>query len=44
MQITALMLAICHLVSQHQIPTEAAGTQRLPGLDRDTMTLWPVFF
>lgn len=38
-----LMLTICHLVQQRQMPTESAGSESLVGLDRDAMTLWRVF-
>jgi 5-methylcytosine-specific restriction enzyme subunit McrC len=38
-----LMLAICDLVFQRQMPTEEAGPKRLPGLDRDTLTLYRMF-
>jgi 5-methylcytosine-specific restriction enzyme subunit McrC len=38
-----LMLAICDLVHQRQMPTEQAGSRRLLGLDRDTLTLYRIF-
>ena len=38
-----LMLAICDLVLQRQMPTEEAGSKRLLGLDRDTLTLYKIF-
>ena len=38
-----LMLAICDLVLQRQMPTEEAGSNRLLGLDRDTLTLHKIF-
>lgn len=38
-----LMLAICYLVAQRQMPTEVAGHEMLPVLDRDAMTLYRVF-
>ncbi len=38
-----LMLAICELILQRQMPTEAMGHDVLPGLDRDAMTLHQVY-
>ena len=38
-----LMLAVCHLVWQREMPTDATGNHDLAGLDRDSMTLWRVF-
>jgi 5-methylcytosine-specific restriction enzyme subunit McrC len=38
-----LMLAICDLVHQRQMPTEQAGSRTLLGLDRDTLTLYKIF-
>ena len=38
-----IMLAICYLVAQRQMPTETAGGELLPGLDRDSMTLHLIF-
>jgi len=38
-----LMLTICYLVLQRQMPTETAGLEDLVGLDRDAMTLWRLF-
>lgn len=38
-----LMLALCELVFQRRMPTEAEGVKPLPGLDRDEMTLHRVF-
>lgn len=39
----AVMLAICFLLNQRQIPMEHAGDTRLPGLDRDALTLYNVY-
>jgi 5-methylcytosine-specific restriction enzyme subunit McrC len=38
-----LMLAICHIVLQRQMPTEAAGSRKLYGIDRDQKFLWKLF-
>ena len=38
-----LMLAICELILQRQMPTEAMGQDVLPGLDRDVVTLHQVY-
>lgn len=38
-----LMLAICDLILQRQMPTETAGPYKLPGLDRDAMTLYRIY-
>jgi 5-methylcytosine-specific restriction enzyme subunit McrC len=38
-----LMLAICDLLLQRHMPTETAGSHRLPGLDRDGMTLHRIY-
>ena len=38
-----LMLAICYVVAERQMPTERAGMHGLPGLDREAMVLWRVF-
>jgi 5-methylcytosine-specific restriction enzyme subunit McrC len=38
-----LMLAICDLLLQRHMPTETAGTHKLPGLDRDAMTLHQIY-
>lgn len=38
-----LMITICYLVLQRQMPTETVGTDESKGLDRDAMTLWRIF-
>jgi 5-methylcytosine-specific restriction enzyme subunit McrC len=38
-----VMLAICDLVHQRQMPTEQVGPRRLLGLDRDALTLYRIF-
>lgn len=38
-----LMLAICYLLNQRQMPTEDAGITGLPGLDRDAFTLYDIY-
>lgn len=38
-----LMLTICDLVLERQMPTEVAGAKDLHVLDRDGMTLWRIF-
>lgn len=38
-----VMLALCHLVAQRQMPTELLGHETVPGLNRDAMTLYRVF-
>lgn len=38
-----LMLAICYLLNQRQMPMEVKGDIRLPGLDRDSLTLHNVY-
>lgn len=39
----AVMLAICSLLYQRQMPTEDEGHTGLPGIDRDAMTLHNVY-
>jgi 5-methylcytosine-specific restriction enzyme subunit McrC len=39
----ALMLSICQLLLDRQQPTEQHGTNTLPGLDRDAMTLEKIY-
>lgn len=39
----ALMLAICNLIVQRQMPTENVGDNALPLLDRDAFTLYQVY-
>jgi len=38
-----LMLAICHLLNQRQMPTEDSGNVSLPSLDRDAFVLYNIF-
>ena len=38
-----LMLAICELVAQRQMPTDSAGTRIQPALDRDALTLHSIY-
>jgi len=38
-----LMLAICELLLQRQMPADTAGDDRLPGLDRDELTLYNIY-
>ena len=38
-----LMLSICALILQRQIPTEAAGGDHLPALNRDALLLYKVY-
>ena len=38
-----LMLAICEMLLQRQMPTETTGSRKLPGLDRDAMTLYRIY-
>ncbi|MEK6698207.1 MAG: hypothetical protein AABZ10_04095 [Nitrospirota bacterium] len=38
-----LMLAICELILQRQMPTETEGRNKLPALDRDALTLHYVY-
>jgi 5-methylcytosine-specific restriction enzyme subunit McrC len=38
-----LMLSICRLAAERQMPTEAAGDESLRALDRDAMTLYRVY-
>jgi 5-methylcytosine-specific restriction enzyme subunit McrC len=38
-----MMLAICYLICERQIPTQSRGNESLPALDRDAMTLYRVF-
>jgi 5-methylcytosine-specific restriction enzyme subunit McrC len=38
-----LMLAICEMILERQMPTESAGEQRLPALDRDALVLHDVY-
>ncbi len=39
----SLMLAICYLLLQRQMPTETIGNSKLPFLDRDECTLFEVY-
>jgi 5-methylcytosine-specific restriction enzyme subunit McrC len=38
-----VMLTICDLLLQRQMPTETAGINKLPGLDRDALTLHRIY-
>jgi 5-methylcytosine-specific restriction enzyme subunit McrC len=38
-----LMLAVCDLVLQRQMPTETGGPRILPGLDRDALLLYQIY-
>lgn len=38
-----LMLAICHLILQREMPTETKGSRKLHGIDRDWEFVWQVF-
>jgi 5-methylcytosine-specific restriction enzyme subunit McrC len=38
-----LMLAICHIILQRQMPTEIEGSTKLYGVDRDWKFLWKLF-
>ncbi len=38
-----LMLAICELLLQREMPTETTGSHKLPGLDRDALTLYRIY-
>jgi 5-methylcytosine-specific restriction enzyme subunit McrC len=38
-----VMLAICELLLQREMPTEATGSHKLPGLDRDALTLYRIY-
>ena len=38
-----LMLAICELILARQMPTESAGENRLPALERDALVLYRVY-
>lgn len=38
-----LMLAICYLLNQRQMPTEDPGVTGLSGLDRDAFTLYDIY-
>lgn len=38
-----LMLAICELLLQRQMPTETTGSHKFPELDRDALTLHRIF-
>jgi 5-methylcytosine-specific restriction enzyme subunit McrC len=38
-----LMLAICELLLKREIPTELPGSYRLPGLDREALTLYRIY-
>lgn len=38
-----LMLAICHIIVQRQMPTESTGNRKLYGMDRDQDFLWKLF-
>ena len=37
------MLAICEMLLQRQMPTETTGSRKLPGLDRDAMTVYRIY-
>lgn len=39
----ALMLAICYVIYERQMPTETKGDSRLLGLDRDDLTLYNLY-
>jgi 5-methylcytosine-specific restriction enzyme subunit McrC len=39
----SLMLAICALIVQRQMPLDAPGLTDIPGLDRDSLTMYSVF-
>jgi len=38
-----LMLAICELLLQRQMPADAAGNQRLPGLNRADLVMYKIY-
>jgi 5-methylcytosine-specific restriction enzyme subunit McrC len=38
-----VMLAICELLLQRQMPAETAGSHKLPGLDRDSLVLYRIY-
>jgi 5-methylcytosine-specific restriction enzyme subunit McrC len=38
-----LMLAICGLIAQRQMPLDAPGLTDLPGIDRDSLTLYQLY-
>jgi len=38
-----LMLAICDLIMQRQMPTEKAGYYNMPRLDRDALTMYRIY-
>jgi 5-methylcytosine-specific restriction enzyme subunit McrC len=38
-----LMLSICELILQRQMPLEEPGTHPLPGLDREALTLYRIY-
>src|SRR5207245_196531 len=38
-----VMLAICHILLQRQMPTEDAGSKKLYGIDRNQKFLWKLF-
>ncbi|HRQ22339.1 MAG TPA: hypothetical protein PLF42_02830 [Anaerolineales bacterium] len=38
-----LMLAICELILQRQMPTEATGQHRLPTIDRQSLVLYNIY-
>lgn len=38
-----MMLSICALIQQRQMPKQDAGGTYLPGLDRDTMTMFDIY-
>jgi 5-methylcytosine-specific restriction enzyme subunit McrC len=38
-----LMLEICELLLQREMPSETAGSHKLPGLDRDALTLYRIY-
>jgi 5-methylcytosine-specific restriction enzyme subunit McrC len=38
-----LMLSVCELIRQRQMPLEEPGTHPLPGLDRDSLVLYRIY-
>ena len=38
-----VMLAICELLLQREMPTETTGSHKLPGLDRDALTIYRIY-
>jgi 5-methylcytosine-specific restriction enzyme subunit McrC len=38
-----LMLSVCELIMQRQMPEEQAGARPLPGLDRDSLVLYRIY-